>query len=260
MTIANLRRLRAERSLPQALREALRELPNSPPKPAQLDELRHKLGLAAPALDAPVLVPDRRLRERRLRRTVIALVFFPIAATAAVGTVLDLTQRSARSAGPATGSAVALPRSRLQGPPVRVVPPLATSPTVVSEDSASSTPPASVANSVRYPRAASTALASGHVELASPTTDTEERVRASELELLQRANAALKADPALAQALTVEHRRRFPAGNLSQEREAIAIKALVALGDSLRARDSLARFEQAYPHSAHALELRQIVH
>ena len=68
----------------------------------------------------------------------------------------------------------------------------------------------------------------------------------TEVHLLQRAQSALGADPSAALALTVEHTRRFAGGSLVQERELIAVSALLALGRTPEARgraDSLlARF------------------
>jgi hypothetical protein len=74
---------------------------------------------------------------------------------------------------------------------------------------------------------------------------------ARESELLQRAQSALASDPARALALTDQHRRRFPAGALSEEREAIAIQALRGLGREPEARVRAARFETKYPNSVH---------
>src|SRR6478609_1306339 len=125
MTIAHPRRLRAERTLPHALRDALRELPNAPPNPAQLGELRRKLDLAAltsPASTRPAATVDRRLKERRLRRTVVALVFFPVAATAAVGTVIELNERSERSVVVASSAAEMSRNRTLSGVARRVQP------------------------------------------------------------------------------------------------------------------------------------------
>ena len=260
MTAANPRRLRAERALPPALRDALRELPNAAPERAQLDELRQKLGLSATSAEArvhPVLLSDRRARERRLRRTVVALVFFPIAATAAVGTVIELEQRSAQSAATAASSAT-LARSRAQRPSLRASSPSTVAPAVAPESISLPAPSDSAEIPTRQQSAApSAAPASARVEVTSPAA---EPTPATEVALLQRANAALKTDPARAQAIVAEHRQLFPAGNLAQEREAIAIKALVALGQPARARESLTRFERSYPRSAYAPELRRIVH
>lgn len=69
--------------------------------------------------------------------------------------------------------------------------------------------------------------------------------------LLQRAQSALVSDPARALALTEQHRRSFPSGALSEEREAIAIQALRGLGREPEARARAARFETKYPNSVH---------
>jgi outer membrane protein assembly factor BamD (BamD/ComL family) len=73
----------------------------------------------------------------------------------------------------------------------------------------------------------------------------------SEASLLQRAQAALRGDPARALTLTQEHRRRYPHGKLSQEREVIAIEALSRLGRSSEAGKRAEDFGKSYPGSAH---------
>lgn len=72
-----------------------------------------------------------------------------------------------------------------------------------------------------------------------------------EHQLLRAARAALERDPARALALTQEHKRRFPAGMLAQEREVIAIEALSRLGRSDDARSRADRFGKEYPDSPH---------
>jgi hypothetical protein len=46
-----------------------------------------------------------------------------------------------------------------------------------------------------------------------------------------------------------EHRRRFPHGQLGEEREALAIQTLVALGRHDEARARAARFRDSVPNS-----------
>jgi hypothetical protein len=80
---------------------------------------------------------------------------------------------------------------------------------------------------------------------SEPTTD--ESV-AREVALLGRARAALTGDPAQALALTREGQRDFPRGVLGEEREAIAVLALVRLG---RRSEGAARgqaFLSRFPH------------
>jgi hypothetical protein len=260
MTIAPPSRLRARRALPQQLRQALRELPNPAPEAARLDELRQKLGIVAPSSEArtrPLLISDQRLKDRRLRRTVLALLFFPVAATAAVRAVVDLHQRTAHSTVATTGSAASLARSRTQRVAITGAPIATLAPTANLEEPAASEPPASAPSPAGLPRAA---LLGPHTDAGPRPTERDGSASiASEVDLLQRANAAVKADPAQALSLAAEHRRRFPSGNLAQEREVIAIKALLALGEQARAREALTHFQNNYPRSAHALELQHML-
>jgi hypothetical protein len=57
--------------------------------------------------------------------------------------------------------------------------------------------------------------------------------------------------PAEAYALTIEHAARFPAGALVQERELLAIQALVRLGRGNEAESRRTRFLAAFPGSAY---------
>ncbi len=92
-------------------------------------------------------------------------------------------------------------------------------------------------------------------EPAAPATEPSEPAHevdpAAELALIRRAQDTLAADPARALALTDEHLRRFGDGMLAQEREVVAIDALVRLGRLDTARARAARFHQRWPRSAH---------
>jgi len=79
---------------------------------------------------------------------------------------------------------------------------------------------------------------------------------ALEARLLSRARAVMESDPAQALQLAEQHSARFPSGALSEEREAIAIKALRRLGKEEPAARRQARFLARYPESPHALSLR----
>ena len=72
--------------------------------------------------------------------------------------------------------------------------------------------------------------------VGTPADDSEE------LRLLSRAHSALALDPAFALTLAHEHRRRFPSGSMDQEREVIAVSALMALGRVDDARQAADRF------------------
>jgi hypothetical protein len=82
---------------------------------------------------------------------------------------------------------------------------------------------------------------------------------ASEAQLLQRAQSALKDNPEGALALAREHRRRFPQGALAQEREVIMIEAMSRLGRIDEARKRSERFERNYPGSAHRRKVESAV-
>ncbi len=82
---------------------------------------------------------------------------------------------------------------------------------------------------------------------------------ASELELVQRAEAALASDPQRALALASEHARDFPSGEFLQEREVIAIDALAHLGrndESLRRARALI---QRFPQTPYAVRIERAV-
>jgi len=86
------------------------------------------------------------------------------------------------------------------------------------------------------------ASASAEVRAESPLT----RERA----VLDPARAALAAgDPARALEQVKRHAKEFPAGILSEEREAIAINALVGLGSYAQATKRAAAFRARYPQS-----------
>jgi hypothetical protein len=74
---------------------------------------------------------------------------------------------------------------------------------------------------------------------------------ADELNLLARAQNALSSDPAFALELTSEHVRTFPSGALAQEREVIAIDALLRLDQTAEASIRAATFHRRFPTSAH---------
>jgi hypothetical protein len=73
----------------------------------------------------------------------------------------------------------------------------------------------------------------------------------AEVKLLERAQDALRSRPADALALCTEHERRFPRGMLAQEREVIAIEALVKEGRIPDATARADRFAAAHPSSTH---------
>lgn len=80
-----------------------------------------------------------------------------------------------------------------------------------------------------------------------------------ELSILHRAQGALRRNPAEALALGARHEREFPGGALAQEREVIAIDALLRMGRSAEATARAQRFAARYPGSAHAQRVEQLL-
>jgi hypothetical protein len=87
---------------------------------------------------------------------------------------------------------------------------------------------------------------------AAAFPDTEDT---SEVAILNRAQRIVARDPAGALSLAEDHARRFPSGALAQEREFIAIEALLGLGRRAEASARAAQFRAAFPGSAHARRL-----
>jgi hypothetical protein len=82
----------------------------------------------------------------------------------------------------------------------------------------------------------------------------------TEVELLEQAMTAMKSgDPKAALALTQRHEQEFASGALVQEREMLAIEALVKLGHRGDARLKADVFRQKYPTSSHLLRLDALV-
>jgi len=153
--------------------------------------------------------------------------------------------------GGATGAAL---YGALHAPEVRVVyvdrPAVANS---VAAPAASVPPPsavvptasAAVATSAFIPPDARVSSKRESRASASPTSDL-----ARERALLDLAReSAGHGEPAVVLAQTEQHRTQFPQGKLSEEREALAIRALLALGRAGEARDRARAFQLAHPNS-----------
>jgi hypothetical protein len=159
--------------------------------------------------------------------------------------------RTPQSASPALGAPVAstLPSTMLPAAP-------SSEPRSAAAESTSPLPASSPTAPGRRPEAAgsgataSTGSSVDGANLAADPAATEAEAE-TEAQLLQRAQQALPGDPAKALALAEAHLTRFRGGNLAQEREVIAVSALVALGKTSEARSRAARFVQSYPRSAH---------
>lgn len=80
-----------------------------------------------------------------------------------------------------------------------------------------------------------------------------------EIALLARAHDTLSTNPAASLALCKEHEARYAGGHFAQEREAVAIEALVYLHREDEARRRLTAFETKYPTSSHRVHLESLL-
>lgn len=153
----------------------------------------------------------------------------------------------------ALGGGLWLSRSDDPAPPPR---PAATS-------SSPALPPASIAPIEEPPPAVASASPSSspRPSSAAPRASTTSNVAAPpEATLLARAHdELLKGAPASALATVTEHERAYPHGALSQEREVIAIEALVALGRGDEARRRADAFHRVHPGSSHGDRIERLV-
>ena len=99
---------------------------------------------------------------------------------------------------------------------------------------------------------------------AAPSTspsgrDDRPRTSATELELVQRMKAALPVDPARALSLTNEHARQYPSGEFVQEREVIAVEALVELGKRDEASRRANAFVGRFPNTPYTARLEKAI-
>ncbi|WP_437513248.1 tetratricopeptide repeat protein [Sorangium sp. So ce1099] len=80
-----------------------------------------------------------------------------------------------------------------------------------------------------------------------------------ESNLIDRARAAATQNPEAALAAVGEHQREFPAGRLAEEREYVAIRALMRLGRVDEARARADAFLARYPSTSYADRVRRAV-
>jgi hypothetical protein len=86
---------------------------------------------------------------------------------------------------------------------------------------------------------------------AQNTTRPPTRVVRSQVELLRDATRFLSQDPHRALRLLAEDARDHPDGSLAEEREALRLQALLALGRTTEAREAARSFRMTYPHTIH---------
>lgn len=199
----------------------------------------------------------------------------PVVVGAASGTPRE-DVRSAKQAAPATG-APSVGESAKAGSSTesRDVEPRAQQPSASRQAASQVAQPATQVNgskpSARTGSASSSATHSGASSKRAANDSSSARqqraaevvsssgtpAKVSEVDLLQRARSALRSRPREAYRLTEQHRQLYPAGEYAQERDALAIQALLGAGETEMARDLAVSFIKAHPSSPHAHRFRE---
>jgi hypothetical protein len=152
----------------------------------------------------------------------------------------------------ATASATSAPlvreeRAETMAAPESPAPRLVPTATAASADTLRREPSAPALSGTAAARPAEPAVSNAVVE--GPT----------EIELLRDARLALRQSPTRALELVESHARAFPNGKLVQERELIAISALVALARRTAALSRASRFEQTFPTSPYRKQIGDLL-
>ena len=164
---------------------------------------------------------------------------------------------------PATPASLPEPAARTESPAAATS---SASPAVPRERTASSRPPLARAPKGGLRGGESTASAPSKTSLGLdlPTGPESEALQrradpVAELALLARARRALLTRPAHALEFTEAHARKFPHGTFGEEREVLAIEALLRLGLSDEAKQRAIAFERLFPDSAHRAHLARMI-
>jgi len=240
--------------IPSALRDWLNRERAAGPSDDQLRELAARVSATLNADPNPA--PDAG-GASRARATTVKRILRLAGAGVAIGAAIGIGGALYRTLPKPNPSIVVSEGARLS--PVVIA-----SPVVISAPSAeppTPSPPAAgdvlpVAQGLRIgasrPQPAPVRPARGGVQ-AEPPSDPE-----AELELLRRARGQLANTPQRALETTDQHHAQFRNGVFAQEREAIAIEALVRLGKHAQARQRTKAFHSRYPSSAYARRLDTI--
>jgi hypothetical protein len=225
-----------------SLAAAIVALRAEPPSRAQLDALAQRL---APQLASPTLAGAAT--------TAVALwIKWLVGLSVALAVCTYVATRGARSV-PAPqraqgiGSSAAAPPSVVAAaaPEVPIAEPRAAG--VESRE-----PPVRPRTAARRASRDPAASVPARVPAAAPAPEDE-------LSLLERSRAALDAEPTLALELAESHARSYPSGVFAQERELLAIEALLKLKRKAEARGRAEQFVQRYPDSPHTRRVRALL-
>ncbi|HEY3496085.1 MAG TPA: hypothetical protein VGK73_15410 [Polyangiaceae bacterium] len=225
-------------ALPAELVEELRSSPDEEAPPAELERLQRRVRAFVAAESAG---QQRSRSSRRVFRGTLGLgLTFAIGAAAGVlvSAGLYFEERLNR---PPQVAPIVRPWSSARAPN-EVGKPL---PRGEADSSGGGTAAVASASSPARPAPAPKNVAS------SPAPDEGVPYREDEFALLRRAQAVLERDPRKALVLAGDHERKFPGGAFAQEREVVAIDALLLLGRRAEAQARADRFHRQWPDSVH---------
>jgi len=248
-----LRTLKGE--LPDELLLALQDTDDDNATPAELAALVAQVNGALRQTSGEVKRPRSSSRAPLLRRRVagVALTFALGAAAGVVGSSAVFFAISSKSERPLPSSVPPKksPSARLSTA-ASALPEVNTAPEPALDDRAAPARPAA-RESVQVP---------ARNQGAEPSPESSSRAAVGsrdEFALLARAQAALAPNPGLALALASDHERKFPNGALVQERELVAIGALLRLGRRAEASARAARFHRQFPTSVHGRRIDVLI-
>ena len=241
-----LRTLKSE--LPDQLTLALEDSPDENATPAELATLVQQVEGALGETEGwrERAGKSARTPKPRGRLAAVAFTFALGAAAGVLGSSAVFFVISGGSTEPRAGSVLSQSRKGQPLPPPIESVEVRKEPEPEPEPEGGATPPpATRQDPVRSPARNSS---------TEPRVDSSKRPAAEpreEFALLARAHAALAQNPGSALALASDHERNFPNGILVQERELLAIDALLRLGRRPEAVGRAARFHQLFPTSVH---------
>jgi len=242
---------------PEALRTLMRAVHDRGPSDAAAARIAKQLAMAG----VPTAPPAKGTRVAGRWAASHKLSLFAIAALGLSVAAWQATHASSATSADGPGAAVS------ESVAAESVAPLATEATAL----APSTETAPLANTApsgtaviaiaelpsasARPRIAQASAPAARVKAKNIAGDIAEASAPSELELLQRAQSALAATPARALAITNEHARAYPSGELVQERELIAVEALARTGQNDQAYERARALMQRFPRTPYVARL-----
>lgn len=235
-----------------SLSRALRAAPGEP-QPSELEQLSRELGRTL-GLGLPLATASAIAKTSTVSKAGAVAASFKVGFGAGVlgGLALGLGLSSVVAYGVgrldgSTSAELAKPRAVASEPAVRASD---------TRPPHTATPTQPLVAQAPLPAEAPPRMKSVTVPSTSASTDVASE---SEVALLRRAELALSRDPQQALTLANEHSRRWGTGALEQEREVIAIDALMRMGLRADATARAQRFNQRFPGSAHARRIEVLL-